>query len=156
MLIGLGPRSVVGPGLDPGERGVVQADYLGLGAVEHVVPGTEAPGVVVVRDELVERSPELGQGLEVQRVARVVGVVGDRVVAPLSGLRRARRDGGGSFAPHMVVAAVRAGACWVHPRRMRSGPRRSSSLSVSIDLVAISSPGSTVSAAARRTWPRAP
>ena len=38
----------------------------------------------------------------------------------------------GSLAPHIVPVAVLAGACCVHPRRIRSRPRRSSSISVSI------------------------
>ena len=38
----------------------------------------------------------------------------------------------GSLAPHIVPLAVLAGACCVHPRRIRSRPRRSSSSSVSI------------------------
>ena len=50
----------------------------------------------------------------------------------LGGAGGAPNDGGGSFAPHIVSLAVLAGACCVHPRRIRSRPRRSSSISVSI------------------------
>ena len=40
--------------------------------------------------------------------------------------------GAGALASHIVPLAVFAGACCVHPRRIRSGPRRSSAISVSI------------------------